>query len=91
MVTYQEKAVPTNLTDIIRDKDYDFIIDATDNHETRLVINDVCVTIKKPFSYAGVIRFLGQSLTYVPGKGTCYRCVFPDLPGQAINQNVRWL
>lgn len=69
---------PENINQII--KDYDFIIDAVDNFETKFLINDACVIAKKPFCHAGVIQFHGQVMTYVPGKGPCYRCIFEDIP-----------
>ncbi len=61
-------------------KDYDFIIDGTDNFPAKFPINDACVMAKKPFSHAGIIRFKGQLMTYVPGEGPCYRCVFKNPP-----------
>ncbi|MCD7922294.1 MAG: HesA/MoeB/ThiF family protein [Clostridiales bacterium] len=67
-----------HIMDLIRD--YDFIIDATDNIPSKFLINDACVMAEKPFSHAGVIRFQGQLMTYVPGEGPCYRCVFRDPP-----------
>ena len=60
--------------------EYDFIIDATDNFETKFLINDTCVINKKPFSHAGVVGFQGQLMTYVPNKSCCYRCVFKEPP-----------
>ena len=60
--------------------DYDFIIDGTDNFPAKFLINDACVMAKKPFSHAGIIRFKGQLMTYVPDEGPCYRCVFKDPP-----------
>jgi len=59
---------------------YDFIIDGTDNFPAKFLINDACVLSKKPFSHAGIIRFKGQLMTYVPGAGPCYRCVFREPP-----------
>ncbi|MBQ9269501.1 MAG: molybdopterin-synthase adenylyltransferase MoeB [Oscillospiraceae bacterium] len=59
---------------------YDFIIDGTDNFPAKFLINDACVMAKKPFSHAGIIRFKGQLMTYVPGQGPCYRCVFHEPP-----------
>jgi molybdopterin/thiamine biosynthesis adenylyltransferase len=59
---------------------YDFIIDGTDNFPAKFLINDACVIAKKPFSHAGIIRFTGQLMTYVPGEGPCYRCVFKEPP-----------
>ncbi len=59
---------------------YDFVIDCTDNFETKFLINDVCVKAHKPFCHGAVIRFTGQVMTYVPDQGPCYRCVFTDVP-----------
>lgn len=67
-----------NIRDIIRE--YDFIIDGTDNFPAKFLINDACVMEKKPFSHAGIIRFKGQLMTYVPQEGPCYRCVFKEPP-----------
>ena len=61
-------------------REYDFIIDGTDNFPAKFLINDACVLEKKPFSHAGIIRFKGQLMTYVPGQGPCYRCVFKNPP-----------
>lgn len=68
--TYREFLTSENIMDII--KDYDFIIDGTDNFPAKFLINDACVMAKKPFSHAGIIRFKGQLMTYVPGEGPCY-------------------
>ena len=59
---------------------YDFIIDGVDNFATKFLINDACVLAKKPFCHAGIREFYGQVLTYVPGEGPCYRCVFEEVP-----------
>lgn len=80
VVTYQEWVSASNITDIIKDRDYDFIIDGTDNFPAKFLINDACVLTQKPFSHAGIIRFAGQTMTYVPGQGPCYRCVFKNPP-----------
>lgn len=78
VVPYHTFVDSENILDMIRD--YDFIIDGTDNFPAKFLINDACVMAKKPFSHAGIIRFQGQLMTYVPGKGPCYRCVFRDPP-----------
>jgi len=67
-----------NILELI--SDYDFVIDGTDNFAAKFLINDACVIARKPFSHAGIIRFKGQLMTYVPGEGPCYRCVFKDPP-----------
>ncbi|MEK7298764.1 MAG: HesA/MoeB/ThiF family protein [Candidatus Margulisiibacteriota bacterium] len=66
-----------NILDII--KDYDFVIDGTDNFSAKFLINDACVMAKKPFSHGGILRFDGQTMTYVPGSAS-YRCVFKEPP-----------
>ncbi|MCD8019114.1 MAG: thiazole biosynthesis adenylyltransferase ThiF [Clostridiales bacterium] len=76
--TYRTFVDSENIMDLIRD--YDFIIDGTDNFPAKFLINDACVMAKKPFSHAGIIRFQGQLMTYVPGEGPCYRCVFRNPP-----------
>lgn len=76
--TYRTFVASDNIMDLI--KDYDFIIDGTDNFPAKFLINDACVMAGKPFSHAGIIRFKGQLMTYVPGKGPCYRCVFRNPP-----------
>ncbi|MCD8147161.1 MAG: HesA/MoeB/ThiF family protein [Clostridiales bacterium] len=78
VVPYHTFVDSENILDMIRD--YDFIIDGTDNFPAKFLINDACVMAKKPFSHAGIIRFQGQLMTYVPGKGPCYRCVFRNPP-----------
>ncbi|KTE91955.1 molybdopterin/thiamine biosynthesis adenylyltransferase [Desulfitobacterium sp. LBE] len=80
VVPYQEWVNSGNIQDIIRDRDYDFIIDGTDNFPAKFLINDACVLSGKPFSHAGIIRFQGQTMTYVPGQGPCYRCIFKNPP-----------
>lgn len=80
VITYKEWVSASNITDIIKDKDYDFIIDGTDNFPAKFLINDACVLNNKPFSHAGIIRFKGQTMTYVPGEGPCYRCIFKEPP-----------
>jgi len=75
--TIEDLFLANNAMDIL--KDYDFVIDGTDNFPAKFLINDACVMAKKPFSHGGVLRFEGQTLTYIPGQA-CYRCLFDDLP-----------
>jgi molybdopterin/thiamine biosynthesis adenylyltransferase len=75
--TCQERLFARNILDIIRD--YDFVIDGTDNFPAKFLINDACVLTKKAFSHGGILRFDGQTMTYVPGCA-CYRCVFLQPP-----------
>ncbi len=76
--TYRIFVDSSNIRELIRE--YDFVIDGTDNFPAKFLINDACVMEKKPFSHAGIIRFKGQLMTYVPGQGPCYRCVFRNPP-----------
>ncbi len=63
---------------------YDFVIEATDNFQSKFLINDSCVRTGKAFSHAGILGMFGQTMTVVPGKSPCYRCVFqkPPQPGK---------
>ena len=78
VITYPFYLNSSNILDIVRV--YDFIIDGTDNFDTKFLINDACVISEKPFCYAGILQFQGQLMTYVPGKGPCYRCIFKEPP-----------
>ena len=80
--TYRTFVTSENINELIAD--YDFIIDGTDNFPAKFLINDACVMAKKPFSHAGIIRFKGQLMTYVPGQGPCYRCVFKNPPRRTL-------
>ncbi len=59
---------------------YDFVVEATDNFESKFLINDACVCLGKPFSHAAVSGYLGQAMTVLPGFGPCYRCIFGSVP-----------
>lgn len=76
--TYHMFVDESNIRKLVRK--YDFMIDATDNFPAKFLINDACVLEKKPFCHAGIIRFGGQLMTYIPGCGPCYRCIFGDVP-----------
>lgn len=78
VVTYHEFISSANIMDII--KDYDFVLDGTDNFPAKFLINDACVMADKPFSHAGILRFKGQLMTVIPHKSPCYRCVFKTMP-----------
>ncbi len=67
-----------NASDIIAP--YDFVIEATDNFQSKFLINDACVRLEKPFSHAGAVGMHGQTMTVIPGEGPCFRCVFEDEP-----------
>lgn len=58
----------------------DLILDATDNFETRYLLNDVCVKYQRPWIYSGVIASYGVTMNIIPGQTPCLRCVFPEMP-----------
>ena len=76
--TYQTRVSVEDISTIIRQ--YDFVIDCTDNFAGKFLINDACYFEKVPFSHAGVLRFDGQLMTVLPGKTACYRCIFHSPP-----------
>jgi molybdopterin/thiamine biosynthesis adenylyltransferase len=59
---------------------YDFVIDGTDNFAAKFLINDACVMAGIPYSHGGILRFQGQTMTVLPGKSACYRCIFEGPP-----------
>lgn len=78
VTSYQTLVSATNIMDLITE--YDFVIDATDNFESKFLINDACLFAGKPFSHAGVLQFAGQTMTVKPGESACYRCIFHSPP-----------
>jgi adenylyltransferase/sulfurtransferase len=68
----------SNALDVIRD--YDIVVDGTDNFPTRYLVNDACVLLDKPHVWGSILRFDGQVSVWWKGHGPCYRCVFPEPP-----------
>lgn len=58
----------------------DLVLDATDNFETRYLLNDVCIKYGRPWIYSGVVASYGVTMNIVPGDTPCLRCVFPEMP-----------
>lgn len=67
-----------NARDLVRL--YDVVVDCTDRFETRYLVNDACVLEQKPDVYGSIFRFDGQVSVFAPGRGPCYRCLFPQAP-----------
>jgi molybdopterin/thiamine biosynthesis adenylyltransferase/rhodanese-related sulfurtransferase len=65
---------------------YDLILDGSDRLGTRYLVNDACVLARKPLVSAAIHRFEGQITTYVPDRGPCYRCLFPN-PAEGMVPN----
>jgi adenylyltransferase/sulfurtransferase len=61
-------------------KDYDLVIDGTDNFPTRYLVNDACVLLGKPNVYGSIFRFEGQLTVFFAKDGPCYRCLYPEPP-----------
>ena len=78
IIPYQEKLTSQNIMEII--KDYDIIVDGCDNFPTRYLVNDACVLAKKPNVHGSIFQFEGQASVFYPGKGPCYRCLYPEPP-----------
>lgn len=78
VTAYPVRLTPENLPDIL--PKYDFVLDCTDGFASKFLINDACVLFGKPYCHAGALRFEGQVMTYVPGKGPCLRCLLGDVP-----------
>jgi len=78
VVPYTERLNSENIIDII--KDYDVILDGSDNFPTRYLVNDACVMLGKPLSHGSIFRFDGQATTILPGRGPCYRCLYESPP-----------
>jgi molybdopterin-synthase adenylyltransferase len=77
ILCFEKRLTTENAIDII--KDFDFVVEATDNFNSKFLVNDACVMAGKPFSQGGVLRFEGQTFTYVPGSA-CYRCLYQAPP-----------
>jgi len=76
--TFHEYVKADTILDII--DGYDFVVDGTDNFPSKFLINDACIKAGVSFSHGGVLGFTGQTMTVIPGKSACYRCVFGKSP-----------
>jgi molybdopterin/thiamine biosynthesis adenylyltransferase len=81
VTTHQTRIVAENIAGIIRD--YDFVIDGTDNFAAKFLINDACVMAGIPYSHGAVLQFFGKTMTVSPGSA-CYRCVFQSPPPPGV-------
>jgi adenylyltransferase/sulfurtransferase len=78
LTTYATALTSLNALDIIRQ--YDLVVDGTDNFPTRYLVNDACVLLSKPNVYGSIFRFEGQASVFSAADGPCYRCLFPEPP-----------
>ena len=78
VIPYQAKLTSENIKEIL--KDYDLVVDGCDNFPTRYLVNDACVLMGKPNVHGSIFQFEGQATVFYPGKGPCYRCLYPEPP-----------
>jgi molybdopterin/thiamine biosynthesis adenylyltransferase/rhodanese-related sulfurtransferase len=78
IVSYETRLTSGNALDLFRD--YDIIVDGTDNFPTRFLVNDACVLLGKPNVYGSIFRFEGQATVFGYPDGPCYRCLYPEPP-----------
>jgi molybdopterin-synthase adenylyltransferase len=78
VIPYETWVNSENILEMVRE--YDFVIDGTDNFAAKFLINDACVLAAKPYSHGGILSFFGQTITVLPGESACYRCIFPKPP-----------
>jgi molybdopterin/thiamine biosynthesis adenylyltransferase/rhodanese-related sulfurtransferase len=78
IVTHPFRLDDSNAEEII--SQYDLVVDGCDNFETRYVVNDAAVSLRKPVVHGSIFRFEGMASTFVPFEGPCYRCLFPEAP-----------
>jgi sulfur-carrier protein adenylyltransferase/sulfurtransferase len=85
VATYHTKLSSANALGILRE--YDVVIDATDNFPARYLISDACVLLGKPDIYGSAVRFDGQASVFAAGDAPCYRCLFPEPPAPGTVPN----
>ena len=78
VVTYNTRLSSENAMEIF--KNYDIIVDGTDNFPTRYLANDAAVLLGKPYIYGCILRFEGQASVFYSKEGPCYRCLYPEPP-----------
>ncbi len=78
VIEYRHFLNASNIAEIVRE--YDFVVDGTDNFASKFLINDACVLEGVPFSHGGILRFEGQTMTVKPNETACYRCLFNEPP-----------
>jgi molybdopterin/thiamine biosynthesis adenylyltransferase/rhodanese-related sulfurtransferase len=76
--TFETRLTSENALELFRD--YDIIVDGTDNFPTRYLVNDACVLLGKPNVYGSIFRFEGQITIFGAPDGPCYRCLYPEPP-----------
>lgn len=83
--THDTRLTAANAESLFRD--YDIIVDGTDNFATRYLVNDACVLVGRPNVYGSIFRFEGQASVFAAPGGPCYRCLHPEPPPPGLIQN----
>jgi molybdopterin/thiamine biosynthesis adenylyltransferase/rhodanese-related sulfurtransferase len=78
VVVHPYRIDATNARDLI--SRYDVVVDGCDNFDTRYVVNDAAVSLRKPVVHGSIFRFEGMASTFIPYEGPCYRCLYPEAP-----------
>ncbi len=78
VITHQFRLSSENVLDVIGG--YDLIVDGTDNFQTRYLLNDASLILRKPVINASIFQFEGQITMFKPFEGPCYRCLYPEPP-----------
>ena len=76
--TFETRLTSENALEIVRE--FDIVVDGTDNFPTRYLVNDACVLTGKPNVYGSIFRFEGQASVFWAERGACYRCQYPEPP-----------
>ena len=84
---YNEKMDSSNIMSLI--KDYDYVVDGSDNFPPRYLVNDACVMKNKTLIHGSIYRFEGQVTVFKPGDGPCYRCLYPEPPPPGMVPNCQ--
>jgi adenylyltransferase/sulfurtransferase len=82
VVRHETRLTSANAMEIMRD--YDVVVDGTDNFPTRYLVNDACVLLGKPNVYGSIFRFDGQVSVFATKDGPCYRCLYPEPPPPGV-------
>ena len=84
---YNEKIDSSNILSII--KDYDYVVDGSDNFPTRYLVNDACIMENKTLIHGSIYKFEGQVTVFKPNSGPCYRCLYPEPPPPGMSPNCQ--
>lgn len=83
IVSYEDKITEKNIREIVRD--YDIVVDGSDNFPTRYLVNDACYFEKKTLISGAIFQFEGQISVFKPhSNGACYRCLYPEIPPEGV-------